>query len=345
MNAATILFSKSHLLSPFTITDKNHNNTIRLSTVEKVAAVAVAILVGALSFGIGGVIAFYTTTAIMKAQKVKNAPHEADESRKKVVAFAGARARVFDKNQPAKEVAKAHSHEVANFAKPANLEDALKRMLSHFGKCDPYPTSIAKRRVPPLSQVDTIMMVSGVIKSVHGDGTEKLFTDQEILKLHPSIRRVDIGNNIQVDIVENNKVVIQQQATRGCTAAAAAMLIHDAGKNVDLSSLQQTNLGNTKSIVSSIEKADLTPVVTELNTTNNSKELLKQLQQLLRKNGSAIVSTSHDIGSHVVVVDHISDNLNEVRLRDPYHGWDITVTKEAFMRGFHGGDIIQLVNK
>lgn len=189
------------------------------------------------------------------------------------------------------------------------------------------------------------MMVSGVIKSVHGDGTEKLFTDQEILKLHPSIRRVDIGNNIQVDIVENNKVVIQQQATRGCTAAAAAMLIHDAGKNVDLSSLQQTNLGNTKSIVSSIEKADLTPVVTELNTTNNSKELLKQLQQLLRKNGSAIVSTSHDIGSHVVVVDHISDNLNEVRLRDPYHGWDITVTKEAFMRGFHGGDIIQLVNK
>ena len=349
MTIASILCSKTHLYSPFTIPDKKHNKELYLSTAQKVASVSLAILIGVASLGIGGIIAFYVTTAVMKAKLLENSPSPEDKSPKKAVNFAGARARVFDKNQPPEQVGKADSIEVENFTKrnppkrnATQLQEANRWLSSFFGKADPYPTSIQNRRVPPLSQSDTIMVVGGAIRSIHSDGTEKFFRDDEILKLHPSNSSIEISESVNADLTDNNKIVIQQQAKRGCTAAVAAMLIYDAGKKVDVSNLQSTNLGNTQSIVGTIKRAELTPIVTELTGNPTPNELLTKLKELLLANGSAIVSTGNDIGGHVVVVDHISDDLQEVRLRDPYHGWDITVTKDAFLRGFTGGNIIQL---
>ncbi len=129
---------------------------------------------------------------------------------------------------------------------------------------------------------------------------------------------------------------------RGCTAAASAMLIYDAGKQVDVVQLKNTNLGNSSTIEGAIRAAALTPLLTILDKRDNAEELLLDLKALLQKNGSAIVSTGNDIGAHVVVVDQISDDLQQVRLRDPFHGWEITVKSEAFLRGFNGGNIIQI---
>lgn len=62
---------------------------------------------------------------------------------------------------------------------------------------------------------------------------------------------------------------------------------------------------------------------------------LSELREVIMKNGSAIVSIEVT-GVHAVVVDDISQDLSKVRLRDPYHGWEITVTAEAFVKAWEG---------
>lgn len=45
-----------------------------------------------------------------------------------------------------------------------------------------------------------------------------------------------------------------------------------------------------------------------------------------------------------MVIDDVSEDLSHVRLRDPYHGWEITVTTKAFLKEWHGGKAIQVLD-
>ena len=72
MSVGNILFSQSHLCHPFTISGGPVR--IHLSTSEKILSVGASLLFGALTFGVGGVAMFYTTTAAMKAMKLRNMP-------------------------------------------------------------------------------------------------------------------------------------------------------------------------------------------------------------------------------------------------------------------------------
>lgn len=103
------------------------------------------------------------------------------------------------------------------------------------------------------------------------------------------------------------------------------MLVMDHQKKPDTKALQNTNLGDTESQLHGLPKAGLTPVV-------NFADNLSELRNLLIKNGSAIVSMDGELGGHVVVVDEVAEDLSTVRLRDPYHGWEITVTAKAFLK-------------
>ena len=358
MQAKEIFLSKSHLYAPFTIVDYRKKSIGHLSPTQKALAIGLAVLAGVVSLGIGGVVTFYAVTAEMKANKLNNkqavdvqtqfadvAVKQVKETgkKRKAVGFKEARARKFEKDMPATDVGVVKSFQMKNL-KNSDPKPPVQAAQLLVGKMvsAPYPKSIQERRYPPLSMVDTIKVVKGAAKSLHCDGNEKFYADEEILKLHPSIRTVDIGSNVKVDFTENNKAVIQQQAMRGCTAAVVAMLVFDAGKSINMGALKNTNLGDTDTVKGWIEEAGLKPLHTILNNEDGDDALLKELQQLLVKHGSAIVKTANDIGGHVVVVDHISDDLQQVRLRDPMHGWEITVTKEGFLRGFSGGDIVQL---
>lgn len=71
---------------------------------------------------------------------------------------------------------------------------------------------------------------------------------------------------------------------------------------------------------------------------------INDLRKAIEQNGSAIISISDPkAGSHSLIVDEISEK--GVRVRCPYHGWAITVTKEAFKSRFDEDEaIIQIVN-
>lgn len=207
-----------------------------------------------------------------------------------------------------------------------------------------------KREYPPLSIADTIIVVNGQTQSEHGEGDD-LFLSSEIKKKHSFVRAEKIGKKQHFSLMtkqessplfafftEHGKWVIQQQATRGCTAAATQMLIKDHGGKVDASALRLRNLGSDETMVKDIRKAGLEPLVTK-----NVRDL-KQVQDLVNQNGSAIISIGGELAGHVLIVDALLQD--SARIRDPYHGWEITVTRSALEKRFSAGnDVIQIAPK
>lgn len=277
----------------------------------------------------------------IKQEQNSKSPVDQDAKNNKHVHFNEVRGRLFDKNENPQSVAEAHSMQMKDLKKensqPLSLSpEAIKeKLLQEQWKNlsmpnippPPTPTQLPApqtRRIPPLSFVDTFRFDEGIKASVHGKG--ELFEDNEILEKEEVVRS-NFLENVEIFYTKYNKPILQQQATRGCTAAATGMLILDNNGKVNVSELRSTNLGDNFTKELSIRRAGFSPILTHHLGDN----YLEGLKKLIDKNGSAIVSIGGDIGSHVVVVDSISPFLDRVRLRDPYHGWEITVSGSAFM--------------
>jgi len=217
--------------------------------------------------------------------------------------------------------------------KRVRFGDVQVRVFNEERVMQQYAAVPQKRKIPSLSVMDTVIFSPGGVRSEHGSG--ELFSDREIIENLPLIRREEIGSGIYASYTENEKAIIQQQATRGCTAATAAMLIMDNGRTPNLRCLKERNLGTDEDQLRDIQAAGLTGVINQAND-------LSQLRELIIRNGSAVVSVSEALGAHVIVVDEVSEDLSQIRLRDPYHGWEITVSQGAFLKEWHGGKAIQI---
>jgi hypothetical protein len=203
---------------------------------------------------------------------------------------------------------------------------------------------IFHRSYPPISPYDTLIVdkVTGKQDSVHGKVL--IFRNSEITKVYNITHRELLGNRrestlttrlipVYIEYTKNNKPIIQQQATRGCTAAAVAMLLKEHKKDLDFYSLRSANLGTTEKMVRWILARQLKPVVTHISK-------LSALIPLINRNGSAIISLSGDFGGHVVVLDYLDQT--SARLRDPYHGWEISVPRSILESYFTKDDVIQI---
>lgn len=196
-----------------------------------------------------------------------------------------------------------------------------------------------ERKYPPVGPLDRAVgeyNPDGTIKGIVSVfGQKSFFEDHEILIVHPNIRQELIGDyfdyrrnvteKVYAFYTEHGKGIIQQLATQSCTAATAAMLIKDHGGTPDLSELQFRVMGDTPDIIHDIKKAGMEP-------QKLACQSLVQLRQALLQNGSAIVSVCDPVlGNHSIVVDEVSADLQQIRLRDPYHGWEITVLESIFL--------------
>src|SRR5262245_60662201 len=102
-----------------------------------------------------------------------------------------------------------------------------------------------ERKTPPVSGRDTV-----------GKGREdavQVFSDENIVETLNIVRREKLGKHhfteevAYIQYTQNKKAIIQQQATRGCSAAAAAMLIKDKEGEIDFKDLENCNLGDDES--------------------------------------------------------------------------------------------------
>lgn len=249
----------------------------------------------------------------------------------KKLRFGDVRAREFDKTESPNEIAQQSIvlGDLADSSEPKIIHTKFAAIFQHDQADEANP--VQTRRKPPLSLVDTMISVNDGMISAHPSAD--LFSDDEIVEKLPILQRIH-QENVVIRFTEHGKAIILQQAQRGCTAAAAAMLIMDHGKTPNLKELRYRNLGSSQEEIRDIEKAGLKAL--EVKVDN-----LTELGSEIRKNGSAIVTLYGAIGAHVVVVDEVLESDQRVRLRDPFHGWEITVTSAAFLKEWKNKNFIQ----
>lgn len=172
-----------------------------------------------------------------------------------------------------------------------------------------------------------------------GNVTEKklltpLYKDEEILKISKIEKEIflkKIKGFCTIALSENKKTVIQQIAFRGCGPTCVAMLLMDWGIPPNISQLWEASLTNANARKGLIEQH---PGLKELRTeliNENKTEFLKKLQIHLQNNGSAIVGIDGQIEAHCIICDEIASDLSTIRVRDPWHGWEITLDSNAFL--------------
>lgn len=143
-----------------------------------------------------------------------------------------------------------------------------------------------------------------------------------------------------IGITENCKHVILQLATRSCVPTCVAMLVMDHGKNPDYLSIKYTNLAHDEQAIQWIEKAGLKHKLTPLADSQN---VIETLRECIQKHGSGILSVNGEIGSHVVILDEIYEETAVIR--DPYHGWAVTISLESLRKRISkNGNFIQITN-
>lgn len=168
--------------------------------------------------------------------------------------------------------------------------------------------------------------------SIFGEhGYSLSYHDADILEVNKPETILDI-EKINVKYTHNNRPVIQQQATRGCSYAVVAMLLHQHQRTFSVELLRTTNLRDKDFIIKSLSSAGLTALISSLQT-------LEDLTEATGRYGSAIVTVCSAGGWHSVIVDEVT--VNFVLIRDPYHGWEVKIRREAFLKSWQK-DTIQV---
>lgn len=218
--------------------------------------------------------------------------------------------------------------------------------LSTLSKTYTY-WALQNRSYPPLSSRDSVLFnpATQTLSSLHGK--PNVFLNENIIKVHQVTRREFLAErkelsfftiakttSVYVKYTHHAKPIIAQQSMRGCTAAAVSMLLKEHGKPIDFQLLRTTNFAQPEKMMRWIEAQNLTPLATEITS-------LEEAMPLLKAHGSAIITIrGDDFGIHTVVLDDLTKHY--ARLREPYHGWEVTIHRKALEACFLPGNVIQI---
>lgn len=212
-------------------------------------------------------------------------------------------------------------------------EDALKWFFQQ--RKFPPTVSCDSFNIPSwidLSHLETPMDKEGYATtfSEHGSQKSVFIQDYLILSILPvdSIRYLNPTSNVPsgiypVGIYPDKKVMIQQQATRGCVAACAAMLIEDHQLHCNLESLLATNLATDFQLIAWLKAAGLNATPYQIQNG------IKELGDFIKEHGSVACSASGELGGHAIILDQIDSN--QATIRDPFHGWRIAIPTKQFI--------------
>lgn len=164
-----------------------------------------------------------------------------------------------------------------------------------------------------------------------------LFLDEEIVKrsgiIFGSAERIMNPDQLfcQRVVSEHGKTVIQQQAKASCVNTCIAMLLYDLECTPDPTKIYSGHYTEPEDQAATFHAFGFGIELLLLAETS-PRVMLQQLQRELKCKGSCLIDISGDIGGHELILDAVSDDLSTVRIRDPYHGWEITVKSDAFLK-------------
>jgi len=228
----------------------------------------------------------------------------------------------------------------------------VKSSKSSLEKLKAQVSDIIERKYPPTGSSDKVIVRNRMTIPCAKNHT--CFQDNEIVKIHQVTRDDKLSSEkLEVFRDDNGKVLFQQQARNGCVIASTYMLIADHGGKIDYGELYHARLTNYKKSVKAIKKElNSTAKVFDLNidkklslkTKQNNSNVLKFLKAKIAEGGSILLGINYPgMGSHQVILDEVYEDLN-VRIRDPYHGWSITVKGDAFYNALSPTEMIQIDN-
>jgi hypothetical protein len=90
------------------------------------------------------------------------------------------------------------------------------------------------------------------------------------------------------------------------------------------------NLGDTESIVRALHQSRLATTVTTLDADHG--RFAGQLKKLIDLNGPASISVGGELGGHQIIVDAIDFGTETAVIRDPHHGWQITIRLDSLRK-------------
>jgi hypothetical protein len=169
-----------------------------------------------------------------------------------------------------------------------------------------------------------------------------LFLDDEILKISKIISSKRIFENVAmlvfIKLSENNKIVLQQAALKSCGQTCVCMMLLDLNLSAPLNLINEGETSKIQCLEQLLIKNSAVSKITRISTADPD-EFLFILKKKILSNGSCILSiqglNDGRIGGHFIIVDEISDDLNKIRIRDPFHGWEIIIKKIAFLDSVH----------
>ncbi|AOB32126.1 hypothetical protein AKI39_17500 [Bordetella sp. H567] len=182
------------------------------------------------------------------------------------------------------------------------------------------------RSVPPIALGDTRHVYrNGRTCSDHG--STQVFDDDEILFVEPLAWRGEV-DDIAIGRTHDGRNVVQQQSTRGCTAASTAMLILDQGFDFDPDQLRYRNMAIDERLHGDIRRAGLQVLQTQVDS-------MQALAAQVKAAGPAEIGVFDlEIGSHSIILDAVDLDGGKAQVRDPYHGWAITIALNALTKRF-----------
>jgi hypothetical protein len=165
-----------------------------------------------------------------------------------------------------------------------------------------------------------------------------LFLDEEIINVSRIISSKRLFENKGIlafkKISENNNTVIQQASFKSCGQTCLCMLLLDHNLQAPLALINEGESSTIKNLQDLLSQFNVKNNAKKIETTN-SDEFLLSLKKEISLNGPCILSIQGlkegRIGGHFIIVNEIFDDFNKIRIRDPFHGWEITITKAAFL--------------
>ncbi len=172
----------------------------------------------------------------------------------------------------------------------------------------------------------------------------RLFRDEDIIRVADpeNIEEIQVGKeSFQFYRTKSHddkiKHVLVQKTTKGCAAASVAMLIMDNQGVPNWENIMHSEGETCIESARLLREAKFNVVQTRVDSLGPVGCSIPHLRQKILENGPAILTILPNPKSgagHAVIVDEISQDCSQIRMRDPWHGWDLVANAEAFRQAW-----------
>lgn len=189
---------------------------------------------------------------------------------------------------------------------------------------------VQNRRVCPMRRDETLITIGDEDVRYHTISPPSTFIeDKDIISILP----YTIENDLGARFTRHQKAILQQNALHSATATCIDMLCLDKGKAVSF--IASEDFSHTHQIARKLESKGLSAKISKIPQAIKMQPALfmETLKHYIFLKGSFIIGVESDtIGPHAIIIDEVSECLKYIRLRDPYHGWEITIKRKAILK-------------